>query len=814
MKTFYKILTLVAVSSLALVSCAKKELPYEAGAPELDSSYGVYFPVQEASGSHTYDPEMDRSITITVARPADKSNGAITVPYTLKATEEGIFKGGEIVFADGQTETEFEITFDNAEVGVQYTVEALVDDPAYTFVYGTNPRSLKFSILIVTWEDFLNPKTGEPAIFTINSRWDELLGPCHATLKYYDVAGLKTGVFTSVDKDEQGNPEGMWHSVPSVTLNIRWYSDKNNNGYDFVELPKQYFGYDYNDGDWLRVPFEQAATPIFAYDYAWYWVERGYAFGSDGMGANWLEEAKATGQMNGSYPVGYYDGNGGFYFNIYFYMPGLGGWSPDNYGTVAIAEGFTRVDYSLSVESDYTSGGSTPVLFTVGADVAKVDYAIYEGTLTAAELKTLTANISSGKEENVETVSEFTYDEASETYYASLGVSPEATGEYTLVAVAFNKTTEEITKSEAQASASVSFFHVTADDEADYDVQVSAFTEDTPSRYKELHAYDSFAYGVSGKDLTEVHIAFYTSDIVSNYGLDAVIADAKADEDGEYAVSEDILKEINADGGYYTVATGLKAKTTYVVVVWATNGSKENVATASYTTDQLPYVWNSLGKGTITDGFFVHMFGNRPDYTVACDVYEEATTPGLYMISGFQCALTANFFSTSEEEMAQYENGNWRNSEVVVDATNPDAVVIPEQDYGVLVNSNYGWIKIQTEATGKLENGAITFPVEEMYVYLGAWYYANGNGTFKITLPSAATPASVTTASKQGNGYVENITVSSSAKIYDKPVIKYEREAKAISVETKTLTLGPREGKQPVTVSTIANQTESVKSLK
>jgi hypothetical protein len=79
----------------------------------------------------------------------------------------------------------------------------------------------------------------------------------------------------------------------------------------------------------------------------------------------------------------------------------------------------------------------------------------------------------------------------------------------------------------------------------------------------------------------------------------AALAAVKTDSD--YAVSDAVLKEINAQGGYYDVRTKLSPKTTYLVIMWATNGNLDDFAYATYTTDKLPYVWNSLGKGSLTD---------------------------------------------------------------------------------------------------------------------------------------------------------------------------------------------------------------------
>lgn len=783
MKKFINILLAAAVTALAVVSCQKEE-QVKPGTPDPEGCYGVYFPVQEASGSHTYDPDMDRSVSITVART--NTSGAITVPFTVVSENKEVFEFGDIEFADGQAETELEVTFDDIEEGktCSFSIQ-LNDDNAYVSHYSSGAIALDFSVIVVKWEYILNPKTGEKALFefTQNYRGET----AWAYVKYYNVNDIYYCHTESTGQHVYKEPyeaPGFFGTAEDLGTDGELYFNiytkaQNSEGNMFVELLPNlvYINSNYPD------------TPVHVFDYYYFWTVYQDSLGNpQGIDMSWLDFAR---KYEASYPVGYYDGNGGLFFYTRSYgMYGVGGWTSDQMDIIGVAEGYTRVDYSLEVDSDFPDEGVTPILFTVGADVAKVDYAIYEGSLNSVQIAARIDAIAAGEEENVVSISEFTFDEDEEIYYASFGVSPETTGEYTMVAVSFNKTTAEITESVAQDAQSLSFFHVAAADDKDYDVKVSAFTEDTPARYQSLHKYDSFAYGVSGEDLKEVHIAFYTADDVTKYGPQVIMADAKADPDGEYAVSEDVLAEINVDGGYYTVATGMNAKTTYYLVVWATNGSKEDYAIATYTTEALPYVWNSLGKGTITDGFFNGLFKNKADVTTACDVYEEATTPGLYMVTGFQCAVAAGFFGVTPEEMAPYEDGNWRNAEVVIDATDPEAVVIEAQDYGILVNGDYGFFMIETEPTGTLKDGAITWPAEEMYVGmpgLGKWYYGNLAGTFKITLPSAVGGTPTIAPAAASNGQVKDEVLSSSATRYNRPVVKYEREVKSISVETKAV---------------------------
>lgn len=764
MKKLSYILSFVAVALFTAVSCEKEVAPIDPAAnpAEVANCYGVYFPAQAASGDHIYSPVETPVIEITVGRTNDAD--AITVPVKATYSEEGIFVPEEITFAAGQKETTFKVDFANAVEGTKYAASFVIEDPQYASLYNSNPIGLDFSVMRVEMLDWLKPNTTEPAVLTLNEGW---WGEVHmAKMKYYEVNGVRTCTIYSI---EDGN--GIWGDTQDITLQFTWYTNKSNsNDHNFLEVKKQYFGFDY--ADWASKPEAEAANPIYVYDYPWYWIERGYSWGDGSMQADWLAEAATTGQEDGSYPVGYYDGNGGFYFNLRYYIPGLGGFSPDPYEFVAISEGFTRVDYSFEAETDYSADGVTPVYVEAGVDVASIKYAVYEGELTPTQVGNKVAAITDGTDASTEFTA---FEEDEDGKYATLLLTPETTGLYTFVAVAYNA------KKEAQNSASVVFKHIAAGDVEEHAVDVSVFTEDTPARYTSYHKYDSFAYGVAGKDLTDVHVAiFKLDDVAADSGtyFNAVKADAK----GTYALSAEDLAAVNGEGGFYTVATGMPAKTDLVVLVWATNGDMEDWVYATYTTDKLPYNWNSLGKGLINDGFFNYLFNNKPETTASCDVYEEAKTPGLYMVTGFQCAVAAGFFGVSEELMAQYENGNWRNAEVVIDATNPDAVTIEEQDYGILVNSSYGFFQIRSSKPGTLKDGVITFPKEGLDCYLNGygWITANDEGTFSVTLPSAVPAAPA--AAPARNGEVKDVVLTKPAVRSEESMMSFERDPQPVKV--------------------------------
>lgn len=764
MKNLYRILIALLAFSFIAVSCKDKEYEYIPGEPEASGCYGVYFPTQDASGSHTYDPTMDRSVTITVSRT--NSTGAITVPYTVTTSEDGVFNFGTINFADGQSETELVVTFPDAKVGVNYSFSVQIEDNQYASLYNEGAIALDFSVLIVEMVT-LKDESGKPTKvqFHVNNDflgdfgYSEASWDIEGTIQYYEVDGVRYGTVVP----DQG---GIWMS--DAEIKFVWYPNQTyeieDKTYQPVEVPLGRTGYELPGSE---VGVDHPCAVLFS-DYYHHYLD----VKSNDLGS-FLEFVAKYGE---SYKLSYYDGHGGFYFNLVYDIEGTNYW----YGfcensVVGIANGYLRVDYSLDLGTDYTVQGVTPIYVEAGVDVAKIKYAVYEGELTATQVGYKIEAITAGTEEGVVTFSDFEIDEEEAVKYATLGVQLDKTAEYTLVAVAYDD------KDKPQNNASTTFRHIAAGDTEEYAVDINVLTEATPVRYTETGDYDqytSFAFAVYGSDITEAHLAVVPTDKLSNSLLSTIKYNSE-----KYAVGEETLAAINGEGGYYDVASGLAANTEYAVVVWATNGSEDKFVYETFKTEKLPYVWKSLGKGTIVDGFCTPLF-SKPTVTATCDVYEEAKTPGFYMITGYQQEVAAKFFGLNKEDMAPYEGGNWKNTEVIVDATNPNKVVIAEQDYGVCVNQSYGFFLIQTEPSGKLENGVITFPAEEVYIGipgLGKWYFTNDDGSFKITLPSAASTTAVKPVANSGNGRVEDLNIISGLRSFEKAKVQIERDAQAVN---------------------------------
>ena len=140
--------------------------------------------------------------------------------------------------------------------------------------------------------------------------------------------------------------------------------------------------------------------------------------------------------------------------------PGLGGFSPDPFELQGIVDGFTRVDYSIEAETDYSHDGEVPVYLTLGADVAKVIFCAYPGELTPTQVENKAAVIAD--DDNAEVITEF--EEGDSEKYADFSLNLGETGFYTLVAVTYDA------KDNAQKTGSVVLNYVSADDEETYKV--------------------------------------------------------------------------------------------------------------------------------------------------------------------------------------------------------------------------------------------------------------------------------------------------------------------------------------------------------
>lgn len=767
MKKIINIISLIAVAAFTLISCQKQVEPHQPGPAEVSGCYGVYFPTQAASGSHVYSPTQDPSIEITLART--NTSGAITVPVKTTVSQDGIFTVGAATFADGQDETTFTVRFDSAEEGTTYSASFEIDDNQYASLYNSNPIALDFSVMRVEMKTFKTADGSKDASITFIDKdfWGEVHDDCY--IQYYEVDGVRY-CETIGGKPVGEASEGIGPWGTDVQLKFKWYTKKtitvNDVDYQWIEVEAQYQGW------------ESSGNPVYFGDYFYMRADMGLSNGS------YTSSYDRYVNAGDGYLPSYYDGNGGFIFNMAYWIHGTTSWyGYQNNAPVGIAEGFTRVDYSLSVETDYTYNGETPIYVEAGVDVAALRYAIYEGELTPTQVANKTDAIISGADPS-EIFSDFEYDEENEELYAVFGVSPETTGIYTLVAVAYDESANP------QTSASVTFTHIAGGDTEKYAVDLSVFTEATPARYKDFTEYDSFAFGILGSDITEAHAA-----IVEASKLSATFL-AELKEDSSYAMPESVIDRINGVGGYYTVATDLDPGTQYAVVVWATNGYEDTFDYDVYTTTAIPENWNPIGTGYYTDDFFTAFFNVDPQ-TMEVEMAQSEDDPTRFkMIYPYDGKYPYN------------AEGDWDESksyDIVFTIPDSKHVYILPQKIGV--DWGYGMFSIASMAGryvaagysvdeiegagvpfGVLENGIITFPDPDGHSLLismagynaGAWYYANSNDACQIVLPENVSLSSAPVAKKAEKPAG---MVTSNLKIASDVQSVFERDPKPVKAQ-------------------------------
>lgn len=585
MKKFNKYIFTLAALILAFTACVKEE-GYEKGAADVEGCYGVYFPAQEATGAHTYDPSQDTEIVFTVART--NSEGKITVPVKYKESHEGIFKLEELVFEDGASESTLKVTFPESANGTEYKLQLSIEDPLYASRYSEGATYVDFSVLRVEWIDFLNPQTNEPALVTFYEGW---WGEVHtAKIKYYEVDGVRTCVATCQDVylnedgtpylDESGNPVpvGIWGDLVGVTFNFIWNTNLTNaDGYQVIDVQKQYFGFDY--ADWGSKPESQAANPIYFYDWFHFLTTDG------GYPGGWPDWAGFLAKNPGTYDQSYYDGNGGFHFNLRYFIPSLGGgWAPDTFDVVALADGFVRTDYSIELVAGQSVEGQLPVRVNAGADVASIKYAVFEGELFPGQVANKAEEIAAG------TVEAATITAAELAENNVLSVSLQTTGVYTLVAVGYDEA------GNVQENSSVAFSYVAADDEVRVvlTVGIGSAQKYVPEGVDTDYALEYWMYG---SDLEYVKFGIFSSiDLAKD--MEACIGTVASSE----PVDPETLATIN-DGGLVSVVDGLNPGTEYYLLAIASNGYATEffLSEGFYTTGEPHPVYMNFSMADIAD---------------------------------------------------------------------------------------------------------------------------------------------------------------------------------------------------------------------
>lgn len=393
------------------------------------------------------------------------------------------------------------------------------------------------------WKYFLNPETGEPAVFTFTQTWwNETV---RAYVKYYEIDGVRHCITETFQHYYNGfyDGEGFFGYSSGLKgdgeLRFIWYPDVlNNDGKQVVELSVSELYY-----------YEYYGSSMYGYDYYHYLADiRGDTSISN---MSWLEFKEAYGE---SYPLGYYD-NGGFYFYLaWYYLPGIGGWRILDYDIVGLGEGF--YDYTLSVyQNGACENGEVPVTFELGRNVDKVVYVFASGELTSSQIESVAAGLDSSTGSYISETGEYSF---------NLG----ETGTYTLVAVSLDA------DGNAQDTASATISYLSAQDAQSHvvDIHASLVSADTYNANTKTY----LGYSIYGSGIVSARYALFSRSDLENDYSGCVESLMEGD-----LLSSDAIEAINGSG-YNGLFGSLKPGTEYGLLVYANDGFAETVKSSEY----------------------------------------------------------------------------------------------------------------------------------------------------------------------------------------------------------------------------------------
>lgn len=533
-----RILYIITAGLLCMaVACNDKET-YKPGEPEEDGCIGVFFPTQEASTTHYFEPAGEKNITITVKRT--NAEGAVDVPFTMLGENVSVYDADEFIhFDDAQEETTMTISLnDNAEQAVAYPLTIEIQDPMFASKYSSNNAFISLSTMIVTWETL--------GTFTFEDYW---WGESHvAEVVYYDIDGVRTCKTQnerepkSLEEDAQaGTDGGFWGTGDDYHLQFKWYTNhQNSEGYDYVELPVTYFGFD-----------NPSLGPVYLCDYLNYYQLNGRLTSYDF--ASYVE----AGNPN-SLTLPYYDPRGELFF--YFATPiGTTGYWYGAGRIVGLKEGYIPTDYSLTLAPDVTQNGVVPIAVTTGEDVAFLNYIVYEGALGKAVVGDHVAAIMKGTEVPTKV--------ALESTTSTLEITLENSGEYTIIVIPSNADGE---LQEANYAYAV-FNFLAAGDENPVDGHAGIETLSDKYIAQNISPETSLEVWMYGKQITSAKfLVVKEKDFTS---VDEGTYEQLVKERGN-SITGDDLEALNAEG-FSVIINQLLPGTSYVLIAYMSNGYEE-----------------------------------------------------------------------------------------------------------------------------------------------------------------------------------------------------------------------------------------------
>lgn len=530
MKTLKNILY-AFIAVFVLAGCDDSS-DYLTGAPEDPDCYNVYFPAQDNATDLELDPAAETKLSFIARRT--NSEGAITVPVSVKKNQSGVFALSSIEFADGQEETTFDVTFPDTEIGTKYTCEINIDDTKYASVYGEKSVGITFSVTRVKW----NLVTGEGG--ETKGKWrDDVISSMFGVT--YPNAEVELEIY------ERDDRPGYYRMVPYTQTLISALFGRN-----VGTCTEPFIILDATDPDKAWFPYQTTGVTLGSDG------EIEIASKVDKNFASVSEAASAYASLKDgvvSFPAG----------GIYVNFTVTGGWYGSNNSGLQriIFPGAKVYDYALALSKSEPANGVVQLGFTLGADVAKVKYAFFEGSLSEALAETKSKEIDGG---------ELPVKEITAT--GTVNAVMDETGMYTVLGNIYNAA------GELQGYRFLSFGYVKDGDEKPVILTVKANL--TWEHVGDGHTPENSIVGTMiGQDIESGYAGvFKTADLK---GMTTSKLEETVKKSGKAFTAEN-LEKINAKG-YSPLFTGLSGGTDYTLLVWAFNGYYGKVYAVKQTTE-------------------------------------------------------------------------------------------------------------------------------------------------------------------------------------------------------------------------------------
>ena len=527
------ILALTAVLSFALISCNQEE-QYTPGEPDMEGCYGVYFPSQDASTrTITLDPSERRRVKVTVAREFSDVDEDVTVPVEITADE--VFEVDDIVFEGGATSTSFYVNFNDAEVGKEYSCTIEVNDPLFVSSYRTKANYITVKVVIVSWDElgegqivdynFSNSQTGEPLTAKVKIYRNSNDANLYRVDDPYNAFMTAAGAASSTPAPEyfqvrilqRGQEFIAYDGAPAVTIPVE----------DLVHYDPIFTSYaDPSYGD----AYYYHPSLLSGYEDPLTWYENRVT--------SWQDAAKTLPGVIQIAPS--------------LYFPAAGGYPPAVSGMI-VFPGAKLADHTMSIVPGLTENGEVPVTVTLGADVAKVKYAVFSGELGTAQLTEKTDGIIAG---NIK-CEEFT--ESGVYKIKNLKES----GYYTLVAVAYDNAGINV----GHTNATFGFLKAGETNPVSINCGLIVSDKYAPEGFT---SENSVEFYINGKDIKTAYYGLYRKKDVDEK-FESVLEDLKS-----IKASDAELEAING-AGLSDVFIRLNSGMEYVLVVCASNGYEEKI---------------------------------------------------------------------------------------------------------------------------------------------------------------------------------------------------------------------------------------------